>query len=398
MSTDVPLAVEPAAPGERLRIAVLANFDSVHARTWVRYFALRGHDVHAISYYPPGRPIEGVQVHALRPSPVAVGAPPGLARARRLPPWAVRLVTALRFGRAGLAATIRQIQPDVLQAHYLIEHGFYALAAARFRPLVVTVWGSDVLLAPERSRIDRLIARRVAAGADALTSNNAYMGTRLVALGARPDRTRLVVLGAERYFLEQREESVNLSGPSAPPTVLSTRSLDSPLYNVDTVIRAFARARRALPDARLMIAGQGRLRPSLEALAASLDLGDAVQFVGHLPPAAFREALSRAHVFVSVPSSDGTSVAVMQAMAAGCFPVLADIPSQYELVTDGENGFRTPVRDEQALAARMIDALRDPALRRQAAEANLALVMKRGLVETELGKAEALFREMAGKS
>lgn len=398
MTADVPLAVEPAAPSERLRIAVLANFESVHARTWARYFALRGHDVHAVSFYPPGRPIEGVQLHALRPAPSVGGMRVGGRMAPRRPQWAVRLLTALRFARAGLARTIREIQPDVLQAHYLVEHGFYALAAARFRPLVVTAWGSDVLVAPARSRFDRLIARRVAAGADALTSNNAYMETQLAALGAAPDRIRLVVLGAERYFLERRSESVNLSGGGTAPIVLSTRSLDSPLYNVDVVIRAFAIAQPALPEARLIVAGEGRLRPSLEALAASLELGDVAQFVGQLAPPAFREALSRGHVFVSVPSSDGTSVAVMQAMAAGCFPVLPDIPSQYELVRDGENGFRVPVRDEEALAARLVHALQDAALRRRAAEANLTLVLERGLVETELRKAEALFRELAGRT
>ena len=44
--------IEPVAPGERLRIAVLGDFDGVHTRSWLRWFIARGHDVHAISFYP----------------------------------------------------------------------------------------------------------------------------------------------------------------------------------------------------------------------------------------------------------------------------------------------------------------------------------------------------------
>jgi glycosyltransferase involved in cell wall biosynthesis len=179
--------------------------------------------------------------------------------------------------------------------------------------------------------------------------------------------------------------------------LLSTRSLDTQLYNIDSVLRAFALTRSAVPDARLMVAGDGRLRPQLQALAGELGLGDSVSFTGQLAQDALRNAMEGAHVFVSVPSSDATSVALLQAMAAGSFPIVSDLPSQHELVEDGVQGFRVAARDDAALALAFERGLRDHALRRTAAGRNRAFVTEYGLLEGNLAKMEAWYYRLAGR-
>jgi len=207
------------------------------------------------------------------------------------------------------------------------------------------------------------------------------------------------VLGVEREFIDGAAMSVNARPHdlSRPPVVLSTRSLDTPLYNVDTIVRAMARVRERVPAAQLIVAGDGRLRPRLEALARRLGLSEVVRFAGALSQEALRDALTDAKVFVSVPSSDGTSVALLQAMAAGCFPIVSDLPSQRELV-DGERGLRVPVRDGTALAQAIIRALEEHDLRRAAVEANRRFVEEYGLLETNMAKMEAWYYRMAGRS
>ena len=392
----------------RLRIAVLADFDSVHARSWLRWFVEHGHDVHAISFYPPASPLEGVTPHVLReraPATVADGARAtrrddggsGGTRATSrlaacLPRGLARLAQAMRYRRAGLAKVVRAIAPDVLHAHFLVEHGFYG-ATAGFHPYVVTCWGSDVLVEPERDPISRRIARWTIGRADLLTSNNRYMAERLVALGARKDRVEVVTLGADAFFLEDQDASVNMRTPEPgrAPVVLSTRAHE-PLYNIDDIIDAFAIARRAVPSARLVVAHGGSLSEELRARAAPL--GAAVEFTGTIDAARLRELMHASEVFVSVPSSDGTSVALLQAMAAGCFPIVSDLPTQRELVDDGVSGLRVPPHDRDALAARITQALGDAALRRRAVDVNRALVEERGLNEREMARMEALYYQL----
>jgi glycosyltransferase involved in cell wall biosynthesis len=207
-----------------------------------------------------------------------------------------------------------------------------------------------------------------------------------------------IVLGVSQSFLQQAPPSVNEGLPDGEPTVISTRSLDTSLYNIDVILRAMVRVRTSIRKARLVVAGDGRQRPELESLARSLGLGDAVTFTGGLGESPFREAIARAHVFVSVPSSDATSVALLQAMGVGAFPVVSDLPSQQELVQDGIQGLRVPVRDEGALADAIIQALEDSELRRTAAARNRAFVEEYGITETNMAKMEAWYYRLAGRA
>jgi glycosyltransferase involved in cell wall biosynthesis len=398
------MMIEQIPAEHRLRLCVVGDMDGVHTHSWLRYFVERGHDMHGLSYFPPVRPPEGVEIRALRPAaPGGRGASVAISAARltrRLPPSVQRLANLLRYRRAGLKRAVEKVAPDVLHAHYLVEHGLYA-STAGYRPYVVTAWGSDVLVEAANSPLNRAIGRFVLRRADLATANNRYMAREMVRkLGAERAQVQHIVLGVERAFLDLPGASVNarLPEPDHAPAVISTRSLDSPLYNVDVVVRAMARVRKAAPAARLVVAGEGRLRPRLEALAERLGLGDTVRFVGSLPRDAFRDALAGAEVFVSVPSSDATSVALLQAMGVGCFPVVSDLPSQQELVEHGITGLRVPVRDADALADAIVRALEDRELRRAAVERNRRFVEEYGLLEMNMAMMEAWYYRLAGRA
>jgi len=254
-----------------------------------------------------------------------------------------------------------------------------------------------VLVEPGRDPLSRWIAKRTIARADLITSNNRHMADRLVALGAPASKVEVVTLGAERYDLERADESVNMrpADPSRAPCVISTRAHER-LYNIGEIIDAHARMAAHHPDARLVIAHGGSLTDELRRRAARS--GAHVEFAGFLDRAAFRDALAVADVFVSVPSSDATSVALLQAMAAGCFPVVSDLPAVREWVDDGVNGFRVPLHSPTALAHAVERALADGALRREAAVINRRIVEERGLNETQMAKMERLYLRLAGRA
>ncbi len=397
--------IEPLEPDRRLRICVAGDLDGVHTQSWMRYFVARGHEMHGVSFYTPARPPEGVTVHVLRPSGGGdrrAGGPNASASrlAALLPPGVQRIANLVRYRRAGIEATVRSIAPEVLHAHFVVEHGLYA-TAANFRPYVVSAWGSDVLVEAANSPLNRALARFVLRRCDLATANNRHMAREMVTrLGIDRARVQQIVLGVDRAFVEGAPLSVNAHppDPARPPTVISTRSLDTPLYNIDVILRAMVRVRDRMPRVRLVVAGDGRLRAGLEREAERLGLGGAADFTGTLGQDEFRSRLAEAHVFVSVPSSDGTSVALLQAQAAGCFPIVSDLPSQQELVDDGVTGLRVPPRDEGALADAISRALGDDGLRRSAAEANRPFVEEYGVNETNMARMEAWYYRLAGRA
>jgi L-malate glycosyltransferase len=305
----------------------------------------------------------------------------------------MRLVHALRYRRAGLRRVLDEIGPDVFHAHYVVEHGFYG-ASAGYHPYVISAWGSDLLVESHKP-LGRRIASWALSKADLVTGNDASLVQRAIELGVAPEKATMVHLGIERAFLDAGAAHVRLRDDDSPPTIISDRALE-PLYNIDTLLRAFATLPPDVSDARLVIAGRGGRAGALERLAEDLGLTEYVSFVGQLDRAALVDTLARAQVYVSVPSSDSLALSNLEAMAAGAFPIVSDLPSVDGWIEDGVNGLRVPPGDVGALADAIRRALSDPQLRREAVIQNRALVEARGLREPNMLLMERHYYRLAG--
>jgi glycosyltransferase involved in cell wall biosynthesis len=136
----------------------------------------------------------------------------------------------------------------------------------------------------------------------------------------------------------------------------------------------------AVPDAALVIVGEGPEREGLERRAESAGVGGRVVFTGHRPDA---RALLPAFDVVVVPSRfEGAPLVVIEAMQAGVPVVASDVGGTPELIRDGETGILVPpddpdalaealqrVRDDAALGARLATAARRVAVSRHTAAA-----------------------------
>ena len=118
---------------------------------------------------------------------------------------------------------------------------------------------------------------------------------------------------------------------------------------VDLVMRAFARLARA--DAVLEIAGKGDHEPALRRLAASLDLGGRVRFLGFISEAEKLALLRRSWAVALASPKEGWGITNLEAAACGTPAVASNSPGIRESVRDGETGLLVPHGDVPALAA-----------------------------------------------
>jgi glycosyltransferase involved in cell wall biosynthesis len=378
------------------RLCFIGNPDSIHVWRWAQHFAGRGFDVHIVSFYSPKlKPAAGVTVDFLRQRAEGTGTS-GARSALSRAPGLLRLATAARLVRAGFRSAVTRLEPDLVHAHYVSDYGFLAALTGR-HPLVVSAWGSDLLLDPHRSVITRAIVRWVLSRAELVTYDAGQVAAAARRLGAPPKKMLEVVMGVEDDYL--RLAAVAPPPARRDPLIVSLRSLARPLYNVEVVVRAMPEVLRAQPDARLVIGNDGALRPDLERLAAELGISPSVEFVGVVErPKQLAELLGRAAVYVSVPSSDGTSATLLEAMAAGAFPVVSDLPSNSEWI-DETGGDVVPVGGVPQLAAAIVRGLSQPDLRERAATRNLEVVRRRGLWEANMARVEDAYRRLiAGSS
>jgi glycosyltransferase involved in cell wall biosynthesis len=129
---------------------------------------------------------------------------------------------------------------------------------------------------------------------------------------------------------------------------------------VQHVVRAFAALGR--DDAILEIAGAGDYRQTLESLAASLDLGDRVRFLGRISEEGKLSLLRRAWALVFASPKEGWGITNLEAAACATPVVASNSPGIRESVRDGETGYLVPHGDAVATAAAMARLADDPAL------------------------------------
>src|SRR5262245_17223510 len=141
------------------------------------------------------------------------------------------------------------------------------------------------------------------------------------------------------------------------PTLLSNRNLESH-YNVSDTLRAFALIERRVPDARLIVAGDGGERARLRAMAAKLGI-KRVEFIGAAPPDRMPELYDRADIFVNSSLVDNMPLSLIEAFACGLAVVSSNAGGIPHLVTEGETGLLSPCGDYEALAANVVRLLED---------------------------------------
>jgi glycosyltransferase involved in cell wall biosynthesis len=233
-----------------------------------------------------------------------------------------------------LVRWLRAVDADWINAHYLTSHGTLAWLARKAgvrAQLAASAWGSDILVAPARSRALRWVTSRVLRDATLCTSDSAHMARRMRELGARDVMTFPFGLAA----------LPPAPAAKAPRLFFANRGLEE-IYHPQRVLSLFAGVAAAWPDARLVVANSGALREALQQRAVTLGLADRIEFVGRLDAATQSAFYARARWYLSVPRSDSVAVSVLEAMGHGCIPLLSDLPANRELVRDGDNGLVLP--------------------------------------------------------
>lgn len=268
-----------------------------------------------------------------------------------------------------LVRYLRRRKPDVLVSH-LAHANVAAVAAARLAGV-----GTRVVLVEhnDNSALDAGRARSLPSRAMQRVKSQAYRRADLV-VGVSEGVTDYVgrTFGVPAARLETVYNPVVSEAllarsfeppphpwfaPGEPPVLLASGRLREQ-KDFRTLLQAFVRVRRAGPY-RLIILGEGELRPALEAEVAALGLQDAVALPGFVPnPYPYMRA---AALFVLSSRWEGLPTVLVEAMACGTPVVATDCPSgPREILENGQLGRLVAVADPEALAQAVLAELADP--------------------------------------
>jgi len=293
---------------------------------------------------PPHETLQGIRVHHPRYAAV-----PGAG-----------MYTAPFAIAAGAARTIHRLRRDafrfdLIDAHYFYPDGVAAALLARQLdiPIVITARGSDVnLLATHR--VPRRLIQWAARQADAIVAVSNELKERLEAIGVDTSRVHVLRNGVDCEVFHPvpvHEARASLGLPDRPLFAAVGNLVSDKGF--DLAIDAIAQ----MPDAALVIVGEGPERNRLAARARDRDVAGRVIFLPERPQRELATVYSAADALVLASAREGWPNVLAEAMACGTPVVAADVGGVGEIVSDTVAGVIVASRTADAFAAAMRSVL-----------------------------------------
>ena len=378
-----------------MRICYLADGRYIHTYKWMRYFNNQGHETFLFSFAP------------LTPEHVEAIEKTGGKYLGELSPFYLKRWWRTAAQIARLRRFLRREKIDVLHSHFVGVNAWYG-ALSRFHPNVITVMGGDILgedWKPGPDIRERWLTPYALRNADLITcwSNNLI---KIVRRFSRPDVPIEVVHGGidlERFSSDGTKPQYlldRLNLPRDARVILSPR-LMRPLYNLDKIAAAADAICTAIPQAYLVfavlsVATDEQYEKKVKEILARGAARNRVRFVGAISHDEMPDYYRLADVTVSIPSSDGTPMSVLESMACGT-PVLVSRIQNYDThyIEDQRTVMMVDQRYSGAVGAGLIKLLQDRSLAgRLAAEAKRRVVASASY-EAQMAKMGQLYERIS---
>jgi glycosyltransferase involved in cell wall biosynthesis len=283
----------------------------------------------------------------------------------------------------------------LIHAHWAIPTGLIGALIGKLlkKPVVATVHGSDFRMATEKSNFLRDLFLYVCRNAEHVNCVSEMMRIEIERMGVKAEKISVFPMGIDEAFYQVGRERKPRSN-RFPRTILSNRNL-LPIYNVSLLIRAIPIILNRESDVQFLIAGDGPERTHLEKEAENLKIMSSVKFLGRIPHQEMANLLAQSEIYVSTSLADGTSVSLLEAMGAGAFPVVTDIPANREWVINGENGFLIPTDEPTALAKGIIEAIHNRELLEKGRRNNSEIIEEKALWMSNIKKIREIYAALS---
>jgi L-malate glycosyltransferase len=313
-----------------MKIAILGSANVIHTVRWVNSLSVNN-DVHLVTMHEEGinKISDRVSIHYL-PFKSKVGYLVNYYRCKKI---------------------LSEIRPDILNAHYASGYGLIG-TMVNYHPYALSVWGADVYDFPYYSFIHMWITLKNLESSDAILSTSKVMAEQVEKIYSPKKDIYITPFGVDTEIFKpdiQRKSSISSL------VVGTVKTLESK-YGIDTLIEAFSIVYKSREkyskNICLKIIGSGSEKQKLQQLVLSLNLSEAVEFLGFVPHDLVPKYLNDFDIYVAVSRLDSESfgVAIIEASACEIPVIVSNVGGLVEVVKDGETGLIVPKEDPSSLA------------------------------------------------
>lgn len=359
----------------KIRLCLVGNINSVHLQKWVNYFSKKSaFEVLVISTSKPDSKSKNTYFYE------------DLA-----PKWMKNFLKNPKISffpfTLFFKKYLKNLDPDILHIHQLNREGLI-LALAESKPVVISVWGSDIRVMGGFAQ--RILKRKVLKKAKVVTASSKYLADTTKKVTTSNLNVKVIPFGVDIIFFDPKKyKKINKN-----ITIGFAKHLKA-IYGVDILIKAFKKVSEKFNNVELVIAGEGELEKTLKILVKDLDLEKKVAFVGWIPQEEMPKFISKIDIFVMptvVPEAFG--VAALEASAMEVPVVASRIGGIPEVIKDNTTGILVGSGRVDELFRAITKLVEDKNLRERMGKAGRKFVKENYEWNRNALKMEGLYKEL----
>jgi len=356
-----------------MKLLFLADGRRSQTIDYIQHFDEKGYEVELISPFP-GSELE-IKVHVI---------PNCLDQNGKL-----KKFWYLRYARI-IKKLIYQIKPDLLHALYVTNYGFIG-AVSHYHPLVLTTFGTDILVTPGKNLFYRYITGYALKRADLINSIAPHISREIMKKKINHQKILTFPRAADLSKIEclQRDSK----RPRTRYTVLSIEHIEGG-SNLENLIQVIPKVLSFKENVWFIVFCSASRKAKLKALASQYQVSEYVAFPDLKNDNQIEDYYRLADIYLSIATVDGMPYKLFEAMAYGGFPILSKISAYEKLITNGEDGFYVIPDDINLIAQRIVEALDQPELRTRAATANYQKIMSLTSLDKNLEMLECRYMNL----
>ncbi|MEE3078194.1 MAG: glycosyltransferase family 4 protein [Bdellovibrionota bacterium] len=256
------------------------------------------------------------------------------------------------FSVVALNQYIKEIKPDIVNAHYASSYGLLASIVKPFN-FVLNLWGSDVYVFPKKSFFHKFCLKLVLFSSKKINSTSESMANEIrkytnKEVRITPFGIDLKLFYSERNVFDSDTYNIGL-----------VKGMDV-IYGIDILIKAFAIVKRNNPTKNLYLNlyGKGKDLGKFKNLVSRLNLTDTVFFKGFIKNTEVRKAYNKMDLAVFPSRSESFGVSVIEAMACEVPVIVSNVGGLAEVVA--ENGIILNSNDEKEISNEIQRIIENP--------------------------------------
>jgi glycosyltransferase involved in cell wall biosynthesis len=294
-----------------------------------------------------------------------------------------------QFSLFKIKKIIKAEQPDMVIAERTTSYGFLA-ALCGVHPVVIAqqgrtdLWPENSPLYPFKKAIQNYAFKK----ATLIHAWGPAMTVSMIEANVDMDKVMILPKGIDLKKFGNKN-----TAKSNTICAIVTRSL-LPEYRHDIVLKAFAILNQKGINFVLTIVGDGTELHGLKKLAKKLNIENKVRFMGRIPNTELPKLLQDSNVYISMPTTEGVSASLFEAMATLCYPIVTDIAGNQSWIQHRKNGQLITVDDYKMLAEELIWSFKNEEHRNKAIVSNREFVEEHADYNTNMAIIASKYHEL----